>query len=207
MEYLLTIGSYLVGSIPFGLILGRVAGIDVRAAGSGNIGATNVARLVGKKLGGLTLVLDALKGILPMLAAAWLLEDGSRRELWVALCGGAAFLGHLYPLYLGFRGGKGVATALGIFLYLAPLAAGIDLLIFAGVVYNWGYVSLGSLTSVLVMPGLVWLLTGSLSNSVLAFAIGVLIWVKHRDNIVRLMQHKEKSWRKEPPGQDMHGQR
>ncbi|HCC54041.1 MAG TPA: acyl-phosphate glycerol 3-phosphate acyltransferase [Desulfobulbaceae bacterium] len=195
MEYLLIIGSYLIGSIPFGLVLGKVAGVDVRAGGSGNIGATNVARLVGKKLGVLTLICDALKGILPMLVAGWLLEKGGQRELWMALCGGAAFLGHLYPLYLQFRGGKGVATALGIFLYLAPLAAVIDLLIFGGVVYNWGYVSLGSLTAVLMMPGLVWLLTGSASKSLLAFAIGVLIWVKHWDNIVRLMKHEEKSWR------------
>jgi len=207
MEYLLVLGSYFIGSIPFGLVLGKVAGVDVRVAGSGNIGATNVARLVGKKLGGLTLVCDALKAILPMLAAARLLENGSQREFWVALCGGAAFLGHLYPLYLGFRGGKGVATALGIFLYLAPVAALVDLLIFVGVVYNWGYVSLGSLTAALMMPGLVWLLTGSLSNSVLAFAIGVLIWVKHWDNILRLMQHEEKSWRKDTPGQDAHDQR
>jgi len=207
MEYLLVLGSYLIGSIPFGLVLGKVAGVDVRAAGSGNIGATNVARLVGKKLGGLTLVCDALKAIVPMLAVAWLLENASRRELWVALCGGAAFLGHLYPLYLRFRGGKGVATALGIFLYLAPVAAVIDSLIFVGVVYNWGYVSLGSLTAALMLPGLVWLLTGSLSNSVLAFAIGVLIWVKHWDNIGRLMHHEEKSWRKDTPSQDGHDQR
>ena len=200
MEYLLVLGSYLVGSIPFGLVLGKVAGVDVRAAGSGNIGATNVARLAGKKLGSLTLVCDALKAILPMLAASWLLEDGSQRELWVALCGGAAFLGHLYPLYLGFRGGKGVATALGIYLYLAPVAALIDLLVFVGVVYNWGYVSLGSLTAALLMPGLVWLLSGSVSNTVLAFGIGVLIWVKHRDNIDRLMKHEEKSWRKKDSG-------
>ena len=207
MEYLLVLGSYLVGSIPFGLVLGKVAGVDVRAAGSGNIGATNFARLVGKKLGGLTLVCDALKAILPMLIAAWLLEHDVNRELWVALCGGAAFLGHLYPLYLRFRGGKGVATALGIFLYLAPVVAVIDLLIFVGVVYNWGYVSLGSLTAALMLPGLVWLLTGSVSNSLLAFGIGVLIWVKHRDNIVRLMKHEEKSWRKDTPGQDAHDQR
>jgi len=207
MEYLLVLGSYLIGSIPFGLVLGKVAGVDVRAAGSGNIGATNVARLVGKKLGGLTLVCDALKAIVPMLAAAWLLENGSQQELWVALCGGAAFLGHLYPLYLKFRGGKGVATALGIFLYLSPVAAVIDALIFVGVVYNWGYVSLGSLTAALMLPGLVWLLTGSPSKSVLALAIGVLIWVKHRDNIVRLMHHEEKSWRKDTPDQDDHDQR
>jgi glycerol-3-phosphate acyltransferase PlsY len=207
MEYLLVFGAYLVGSIPFGLVLGKAAGVDVRGAGSGNIGATNVARLVGKKLGVLTLVCDALKAVLPMLAAGWLLEPGSRHELWVALSGGAAFLGHLYPVYLKFKGGKGVATALGIFLYLSPLAAVIDVLIFVGVVYNWGYVSLGSLTAALMMPGLVWLLTGSLSNSLLALAIGVLIWVKHRDNIERLMHHKEKSWRKDPSGQDDHDQR
>lgn len=196
MEYFLVIGAYLIGSIPFGLVLGRVAGVDVRAAGSGNIGATNVARLVGKKLGALTLVCDAFKGILPMLVAGRLLEESGQRELWIALCGGAAFLGHLYPLYLKFRGGKGVATALGIFLYLAPMAASLDLLIFVGVVYNWGYVSLGSLTAALLMPGLTWLLTGSVSNTVLASGIGVLIWVKHRDNIVRLRKHEEKSWRK-----------
>jgi len=196
MEYLLIIASYLVGSIPFGLVLGRAAGVDVRGAGSGNIGATNVARLVGKKLGGLTLVCDALKGILPMVAAGWLLESGSLRELWVPLCGGAAFLGHLYPIYLKFRGGKGVATALGIFLYLAPVAALVDLFLFVGVVYNWGYVSLGSLTAALLMPGLVWLLTGSVSKSLLALGVGVLIWVKHRENIARLMNHEEKSWRK-----------
>ena len=202
MEYLLVLGSYLVGSIPFGLVLGKVAGVDVRAAGSGNIGATNVARLVGKKLGGLTLVCDALKAILPMLVAGWLLEHEGRRELWLALCGGAAFLGHLYPLYLGFRGGKGVATALGIFLYLTPVAALIDLLIFVGVVYNWGYVSLGSLTAALLLPGLVWLLSGSVSNTVLAFGIGMLIWLKHRDNIERLMKHEEKSWRKKDSGSE-----
>lgn len=195
MEYLLLLGAYLIGSIPFGLVLGKVAGVDIRAGGSGNIGATNVARLVGKKLGVLTLVCDALKGMLPMLVAGWLLKEGGQRELWMALCGAAAFLGHLYPLYLKFQGGKGVATALGIFLYLAPLAAVIDLLIFAGVLYNWGYVSLASLTAVLMMPGLIWLLTGSISKSLLAFAIGVLIWIKHRDNIIRLMKHEEKSWK------------
>jgi glycerol-3-phosphate acyltransferase PlsY len=89
-----------------------------------------------------------------------------------------------------------VATALGIFLYLAPAAALIDLLIFVFVVHNWGYVSLGSLTAALLMPGLVWLLTGSLSKSLLALGVGILIWVKHRENIVRLMKHEEKSWRK-----------
>ncbi|MFZ5775697.1 MAG: glycerol-3-phosphate 1-O-acyltransferase PlsY [Thermodesulfobacteriota bacterium] len=199
MEYLLVLGGYLLGAIPFGLVLGRLAGIDVRTAGSGNIGATNVARLAGKKLGVLTLACDVVKAILPMVVAARLLASHPQQELWVAACGGAAFLGHLYPVYLGFRGGKGVATALGVFLYLAPMAAGLAALIFVGVVYNWGYVSLGSITASLLMPGLVWLLYGSPANSLLAVAVAALVWLKHRDNIGRLRRGEEKSWRKQPP--------
>lgn len=197
MEYILILGSYLVGSIPFGLVLGRLAGVDVRSGGSGNIGATNVTRLAGRKLGVLTLLCDMGKGILPMLAASWLLSQTPGRETWVALCGAAAFLGHLFPVYLRFRGGKGVATALGLFLYLAPLAALLSLLAFVLVVCNWGYVSLGSLTAALLMPGLVWLLSGSVENTLLALGVGGLIWLKHRDNIGRLRRGEEKSWKKQ----------
>lgn len=196
MEYVLILGSYLMGSIPFGLVLGRLAGVDVRAGGSGNIGATNVARLAGRKLGIMTLLCDMLKGILPMLAAAWLLPEISGREIWVALCGGAAFLGHLFPLYLRFRGGKGVATALGLFLYLTPVAALLAALAFVVGVLNWGYVSLGSLSAALLLPGLVWLLSGSVENTLLALGVGVLIWLKHSDNIGRLRRGEEKGWRK-----------
>lgn len=195
MKYLLVFAAYLIGSIPFGLLFGKCAGIDVRAAGSGNIGATNVTRLVGKKLGCITLLCDGLKAILPMLVAHNLLAGGDQR-LWVAACGGAAFLGHIYPLYLGFKGGKGVATALGVFLYLAPWAALLDMVIFAAVVGNWGYVSLGSLSAALVMPGLVWLLYGTEYDALLAVIIGAFIWLKHKDNILRLMKGEEKSWRK-----------
>jgi glycerol-3-phosphate acyltransferase PlsY len=197
MEYVLILGSYLMGSMPFGLVLGRLAGVDVRAGGSGNIGATNVARLAGRKLGIMTLLCDMLKGILPMLAAAWLLPEISGREIWVALCGGAAFLGHLFPLYLRFRGGKGVATALGLFLYLTPVAALLAALAFVVVVLNWGYVSLGSLSAALLLPGLVWLLSGSVENTLLALGVGVLIWLKHSDNIGRLRRGEEKGWRKQ----------
>ncbi len=207
MEYLILLAAYLVGSIPFGLVLGRLAGIDVRAAGSRNIGATNVTRLAGKKLGALTLLCDALKGVLPMVAAARLLPESGGRELWVTLAGGAAFLGHLYPLYLSFQGGKGVATALGIFLYLAPVAALLDLLLFIGVVSNWGYVSLGSLTAALLMPGLVWLLYGSASKALLALGVGALVWLKHRENILRLMRGEEKGWKKNKTDQSGNDQR
>ncbi len=197
---ILVLFSYLVGSVPCGLLLGRLKGVDVRLAGSRNIGATNVTRQLGKTLGLLTLLGDAAKGVLPMLLVARLLAGRADVELWVVASGGAAFLGHLFPLYLGFKGGKGVATALGVFLYLNPLATLIDVLIFVGVVYNWGYVSLGSLTAALMMPGLVWLLTGSLPFSLLAVGIGVLIWAKHHENIGRLMRHEEKSWRKNEGG-------
>jgi acyl phosphate:glycerol-3-phosphate acyltransferase len=195
MTYLLVLGAYFLGSVPFGLLLGKKAGRDIRLAGSGNIGATNVTRLLGRKMGLLTLLLDAGKAILPMLAAAWLLA-GPDRELWVALCGGAAFLGHLYPVYLQFRGGKGVATALGVFLYLEPLAALVTMAIFIIVTLNWGFVSLGSLTAALLLPGLVWLLSASVVNTLLAVVVATLIWLKHRDNIVRLSQGNEKSWRR-----------
>ena len=199
MDALLIVGAYLLGAIPFGLVVGKLAGMDVRTAGSGNIGATNVNRLLGKKLGLVTLAADMVKGILPMMAAGWLVTDPSRRELVVVLCGAAAFLGHLFPVYLKFRGGKGVATALGIFLYLAPLAALSAAALFVAVVYNWGYVSLGSLTAALFMPGLVWLLYRAPAPALLALGLGVLIWLKHRDNIGRLMRHEEKSWRKKEP--------
>ena len=192
--------AYLIGSIPCGLVLGRLKGVDIRQAGSRNIGATNVTRQLGKTLGLLTLLGDAGKGLLPMLLVARLLQGRGDVELWVVLSGGAAFLGHLFPLYLRFKGGKGVATALGIFVYLNPLATLIDVLIFVAVVYNWGYVSLGSLTAALMMPGLVWLLGGSLPFALLAFAVGVLIWAKHHENIGRLLRHEEKSWRKKDGG-------
>lgn len=196
MTPFLVLGAYLLGSIPFGLVLGKAVGIDVRRAGSGNIGATNVARLAGKKLGALTLLLDAGKALAVVLAASWLLAGRPDQEQWVALCGAAAFLGHLYPVYLGFRGGKGVATALGLFLYLEPLATLGAAVIFIGVVYNWGYVSLGSLTAALLLPGLIWLISASVSHALLAVFAAGLIWLKHRDNIVRLMRQQEKSWRK-----------
>lgn len=199
-RYGLVFLSYLIGSIPFGLVLGKLKGVDVRQAGSKNIGATNVTRQLGKGLGVLTLLGDTGKGLLPMLLVASLLKGQGNAELWVVLSGGAAFLGHLYPLYLRFRGGKGVATALGVFLYLDPLATLIDVLIFVGVVYNWGFVSLGSLTAALMMPGLIWLLTGSLPYTGLATVIGILIWVKHHENIGRLLRHEEKSWRKNGSG-------
>jgi glycerol-3-phosphate acyltransferase PlsY len=195
---LLLLFAYLTGSIPFGLLLGKSSGIDVRRQGSGNIGATNVSRLLGKKLGLLTLAADIGKAILPMLLARWLLSrtiPDLDPERLVALCGASAFLGHLFPVYLKFRGGKGVATALGVFLLLEPLALGISLGLFIGAVWRWDYVAVGSLTAVTAMPVLIWLLGGSTQHALLALGIGILIWFKHSDNIARLLRGEEKSWR------------
>ncbi|MDA8161221.1 MAG: glycerol-3-phosphate 1-O-acyltransferase PlsY [Desulfobacteraceae bacterium] len=196
MEYCLVVLGYLIGSIPFGLVLGKCLGIDIRRAGSGNIGATNVNRLLGKKMGAITLLADAGKAVLPMLAAARLLGNDPQAQLWVAATGGAAFLGHLYPLYLKFKGGKGVATALGIFFYIQPLALAICILIFVAVVRIWGYVSLGSLTAALMMPALVFYLDGPGHKAYLALLIAALIWLKHADNLRRLINHQENSIRR-----------
>jgi glycerol-3-phosphate acyltransferase PlsY len=196
MNILFPIASYLVGAIPFGLIVGRLAGIDVRTAGSKNIGATNVSRLLGKKLGLVTLVLDCLKGFLPIFAASHLLPDSASREIVLLLCGIMAVVGHMFPLYLGFRGGKGVATGLGVFLFLSPPAIGISLVVFVGAVAFSGFVSVGSLAAAGLFP--LWLLIlGHPPSSVLTgVVIAALIWIKHRENIGRLLRGEEKSWKK-----------
>ncbi len=115
---LLIVGSYLLGGVPFGLLVGKMVGVDVREQGSKNIGATNVNRLLGKKLGFITLASDCFKGYLPMFIAAWFSGQGQVNEWTVIGCGVAAVVGHMFPVYLGFKGGKGVATGLGVFLYL-----------------------------------------------------------------------------------------
>ena len=114
--------AYLVGAIPFGVILARLHGVDLRNVGSGNIGATNVGRALGRKWGVVCFVLDMLKGLVPMLAAMVMLpQEKGAKELWIWLAtGGAAIIGHVFPVYLGFRGGKGVATSLGVVMGLWP---------------------------------------------------------------------------------------
>jgi len=188
--------AYLIGAIPFGLLLTRGSGVDIRSEGSRNIGATNVARLLGKKKGSLTLVCDMLKGYLPMLLTALLVQADPRRDLIVALCGGAAVVGHMFPVYLRFKGGKGVATALGGFFALAPLAVLGCLLVFLASVFLSGFVSLGSLLGSASM--LVWLffLQAPAWKLWLAAFIVLMIWIKHAQNIRRLLRGTEKTWKK-----------
>ena len=184
---LIVLFSYLLGSIPTGLILAKIAGAeDPRTRGSGNIGATNVLRTAGKTLGVLTLVGDIGKGALPVAVAKAVGGDG------VAMAAGlAAFLGHLFPLYLRFRGGKGVATAIGIYLMLAPLALLIDLAVFLGGVVTTRMVSVGSLMAALLMPLIIPLVGYPTSLLWVVTPMSLLIIWRHRGNIQRILRGEE----------------
>lgn len=189
--------SYLLGSIPVGLIVAKKHGHpDIRKKGSGNIGATNVARVVGKKAGLVTLIGDILKGTLPILAFSLVLGSGTwQKQVIISLAGLAAFLGHLFPIYLKFKGGKGVATATGVFLILCPLAVLVDMIVFMVVVWRWGYVSLASLSAAAAMPVLIGLFSDKKVYILLAVIIAGLIFYRHKDNIHRLLAGTEPNFK------------
>jgi glycerol-3-phosphate acyltransferase PlsY len=193
--------AYLLGSVPFGLIVGKAKGVDPRKAGSGNIGATNVGRLLGKKFFALVFVLDLLKGLIPMLAAAVVL----RREmptrqiyvLWLAV-GFAAIVGHMFSVFLGFKGGKGVATSTGVLLGLWPyytIPGLVGALIWIISFKTWRYVSLASILGAGLFPvayiaiglALGWdVFVAQLPLLIFAVIVAALIVYKHRSNIARL---------------------
>jgi acyl phosphate:glycerol-3-phosphate acyltransferase len=183
----LVVLGYLCGAIPTGVLLGRSAGIDVRRAGSGNIGATNVARTVGARAGALTLVGDVLKGAVPVLIARGVSGD----PIAVAASGLAALLGHVFPVTLGFSGGKGVSTGLGVLLVLAPLATAVGVVAFAIVLAGWRYVSLASVSGALAAAAAVVVLEYPLSSCVVSLLITAVIGVCHRDNFRRLVAGTE----------------
>ena len=187
MELLLTISSYLLGSVPSGFIIGALSGVDVRNAGSGNIGATNVARLLGKRLGLLTLVADVAKGFVPVLLA----EKLGMSDVGIALVAMAAFLGHLYPLFLRFQGGKGVATAFGALLGVAPPATLVLLVVFGIAVLFCRIVSVGSIAAALAAPFALWALDYSAVLVLMSAFLGGMIVLRHRENIKRLLDGTE----------------
>jgi glycerol-3-phosphate acyltransferase PlsY len=195
---ILLIGAYLLGSIPFGVIISRaVIRLDITKVGSGNIGATNVAREVGLKWGVITLVADALKGYIPVALAQHMF--GSSTETADALAGIVgilALLGHQYPIYNRFKGGKGIATGLGILLALSPISCLFSGIIFVVIVILWGYVSLGSILAALTVP--LWLYIAGHSNFLilLSLIMSVLITFRHRGNIQRLLRGNERKWHK-----------
>jgi glycerol-3-phosphate acyltransferase PlsY len=183
--------AYLLGSIPSGLLLGKAYGIDVRREGSGNIGATNLYRTVGRKVGILTLVCDIMKGFIPVLLVK-LSPLPSDYAAWIAL---AAFCGHVFSVFLRFKGGKGVATALGVFLALSPLAVAIALAVFLALVLMWRYVSLGSISAAAVMPPAILLLEGGLMLVFSTAIIALIVILKHRENIERLVKGTENKFK------------
>jgi len=183
------LAAYLLGAVPFGLVIARrVAQVDVRSVGSGNIGATNVARAAGKGVAAVVLLLDALKGFVPAsLAAAW------TGEPWAAAWAGfAAFLGHCFPVYLRFRGGKGVATALGVSLALAPWAALAGAVTYFAVFKGFRLSSLGSLAGALVATLVAFLTAASPAYAWAVVAMVLVIFVRHSGNIRRLLRREER---------------
>jgi acyl phosphate:glycerol-3-phosphate acyltransferase len=179
--------AYLVGSIPTGVLLGRLAGVDVRAAGSGNIGATNVARTAGRGLGILTLVGDLLKGLVPVVIVRALGEP----EKAVAATAVAALAGHVFSIFLRMQGGKGVATGAGALIALAPTIAPIPLALFIGTFALSRIVSLASMVAAVSAPIALFVSGGSLPVTLAALAISVLIVWRHQENVSRLLAGTE----------------
>lgn len=181
--------AYLLGAIPFGVLIARVQkGIDIREHGSGNIGTSNILRTLGKRAALLTLTGDILKGYAPILLGRfWGLS-----ELSIVLAGGAAIIGHNWPVYIGFRGGKGVATSFGAALGIMPGIAGLTLLIYLAVAGIARYTSLAALISSASLLLWVHLLKGSRAQVLFAATAIVLIYARHRENIQRLLSGTER---------------
>ena len=186
--------AYASGSVPYGLVLTRIfLGVDVRTVGSGNIGGTNVAR-VNKKLGVATILLDILKAVIPLLVAQRLLAGRPRGDLWVMGVAVAAFVGHCYTIFLRFKGGKGVASAFGIYLVLSPALALAGVACWAGIALTLRMSSLGSLAGTLVCVfGMI--ITRGLGSPLTwsVIVVGAIIFWKHRENIRRIVSGEEKT--------------
>ena len=185
--------GYLLGSVPTGLILAKLfSKVDPRKIGSKNIGATNIFRTAGKSLGIFTLIGDLLKGAIPVvIAIQW-----GESDLWIALSGLTPFLGHIFPIFLGFKGGKGVATALGVYLMFSPISVLIEFFIFAGIVWKWRYISLGSITCGTTFPILLaFFRSDSQAYFIVSVIMAALILYRHQSNISRLLQGTESKWK------------
>jgi glycerol-3-phosphate acyltransferase PlsY len=180
--------GYLFGSIPFGIILTKLAGgPDLRSIGSGNIGATNVLRTGNKKLAAATLVGDMLKGTVAVLVGAYCL-GGPQAALAAGI---GAFLGHLFPVWLGFKGGKGVATYIGVLIGVKASVALAFAVIWLGLAYLFRYSSLSALIASVVAPLLLWFWAGMPQAALVMAALSVLLWTMHRENIARLLAGRE----------------
>lgn len=185
--------AYLIGSIPFGMLVAKIfCNIDPRTLGSGNVGATNITRLCGKKLGFITLFFDVLKGSFPV-AIAMSFSDSA---VMYSLTGLAAIMGHLFSCFLHFKGGKAVATSIGVLIPIAFWQLLVSALVCVFFIWRSGFVSLGSLALVTTLPFLL-LVTGKFEYIPLSLIIMGLVFYSHKQNIQRLIQGKEKRWKKD----------
>ena len=185
--------SYLSGSIPFAAIAGKLRGVDLRKHGSGNLGATNVFRVLGWKIGVLVFLADALKGAVPVYFLPPRIVGARDPIVWGIACGIAAIAGHVRPIFLKLhRGGKGVATAAGVFFALAPMPMAVTFAIFVVVVLATGYVSLGSMLSAIVLPSILLVTVGPRSPLfIVSTIIALFVFWTHRSNIGRLRRGEE----------------
>lgn len=195
MPWLLLVISYLLGATPTSyLVARRVRGIDLREHGSGNLGATNAFRVLGWKAATPIFIVDIFKGWLP--AALFPLWDGATGWGWPLAYGAAAIVGHVFSIYVGFRGGKGVATGAGVFLALAPIAVLAGLVVWLLLVFATGYVSLASIMAAIVLPLIVLLMQGANPVFYLSLALAAFVIYAHRANVRRLLRGEEHRFRR-----------
>ena len=191
-EYLIVaawlLGAYLVGSVPFGFLIGKMRGVDVRTVGSKNIGATNVFRTVGKKWGLLAFLCDFMKGFLPTFAAKTFAAGAEWLPIAVGL---SCVVGHTLTVFMKFRGGKGVATAFGMLVALIPGLVGIAFLVFIALFASTNYISLGSCGAATFLAVSIWFYPAIVAVKVIVSLIGIFVVVKHRSNISRLLKGTE----------------
>lgn len=195
--WLVCLIGFLLGAVPFGLVIGKLKGIDLREKGSGNIGATNAMRQLGKPLGILVFVLDTLKGLLPTLLA----KQQTLSPEWVVGVGLIAVLGHIYSPFVRFKGGKGVATTLGVLLGLDWRVGLLGFGVFVLVVAITDYVSVGSIVAAVAQAALFWIFADPLPMKLFGAIVGVFVILRHRANIQRLLKGEESHFRKKsaPP--------
>ncbi|MEW6714617.1 MAG: glycerol-3-phosphate 1-O-acyltransferase PlsY [Nitrospirota bacterium] len=190
--YLLVPVAYLIGSIPFGLLIGKRMGIDLRASGSKNIGATNVLRTAGKVPALLTLIGDSLKGAIPLLIFRKMFGNAaSGAELWEGVIGLTAVIGHIFPVFLSFKGGKGVATGFGVIAVYSPVSAAVALLVWILIAALTRYSSLAAISAVLSLPLIYLLSGGSFIKIFFGILLAILIVLKHKQNIKKLINGTE----------------
>ena len=186
------IAAYLIGSIPTGLICGRLLkGIDIRDYGSGNIGATNVFRVVGKLPGIIVLIIDILKGFVPVVMFPYTTGISVSEGLFKVLISAAVISGHNWTVFANFKGGKGIATGAGVFLAISPFSTGITLVLFCIIIALTKYISLGSICSAVVLPILLLLFKSPLEYTLFGLIMGLIVIYRHKENIKRLIKGTE----------------